>query len=111
MAVTAVVTRIHATFDATTFIEFCTTALTGTYVTGGFTFNPFNIFAGRGSAPLPSSSILATDWYSPSGYNYRSTVAANVMTVKIFSASGTELANATAVPDASVPVTFCKRKL
>jgi hypothetical protein len=31
--------------------------------------------------------------------------------VKIFSASGTELANATAVPDAVVPVTFCKRKL
>jgi|ERR1700761_1125003 len=110
MAVTAVLTRIHATDDQSTFIEFCTAALTGTYATGGFTFNPFTVFAGPGSSPLPSSQLLTVDWYSPSGYNYRSSISGNTLTTKIFSAAGTELANSTAVPDASVNVTLVKRK-
>lgn len=111
MAVTAVVTRNHSTFDASTFVEFCTAALTGTYVTGGFTFNPFAVFAGKGSSPLPSSNFLAADWYSPLGYIYRTTVSGNVATTKIFTAPATELANTTAVPDASVPLTIVKRKI
>jgi hypothetical protein len=111
MAVTAVVTRNHATSDQSTFIEYCTAALTGTYATNGFTFNPFTVVGGKGSSPLPSSSVLVVDWYSPSGYNYRSSIAGNVVTTKIYSVAGTELANTTAVPDASVPVTIVKRKI
>lgn len=111
MAVTAVVTRSHATSDQSTTLEFCTAALTGTYVTGGFTFNPFTIYAGKGSTPLPSSNFLNADWSSPLGYTYRTTVAGNVATTKIFTAPNTELANTTAVPDASVPVIITKRKI
>lgn len=110
MAVTAVVTRQHSTSDQSTFIEFCTAALTGTYVTGGFTFNPFTIFAGKGSSPLPSTSVLAVDWYSPLGYTYRTSVAGSVATTKIFNGI-TELANTTAVPDATISVTLAKRKI
>lgn len=111
MAVTITVTRTHSSSDQSTFTEFCTAALTGTYVTGGFTFNPYAVYAGKGSSPLPSSSFLAADWYSPTGYIYRTTVAGNVATTKILSAAGTELANTTAVPDASIPVTLRKRKI
>lgn len=111
MAVTIVVSRNHATFDASTFSEFCTAALTGTYVTGGFTWNPFNVFAAKGSSPLPSTSVLTFEWYSPLGYLYVTTLAGNVATTKIFSAANTELANAAAVPDASLAVTLRKRKI
>lgn len=111
MAVTAVVTRVHATFDATTFIEYCTAALTGTYITGGFTFNPFAVFAGKGSSPIPSSSVLETSWVSPLGYTYYTTVAGSVATTKIFTTANAELANTTAVPDASLQVIFVKRKI
>jgi hypothetical protein len=111
MAVTFTINRVHATSDQSTFIEFCTTTLASTYATGGFTFNPFTIVAGRGTSPLPTSNLLAIDWYSPSGYAYRSTVAGNVVTTKIYSVAGTELANGTAVPDASVNVTLTKRKI
>ncbi len=111
MAVTAVVTRNHATSDQSTFIEFCTAALAGTYVNpGGFTFNPFTVVAGKGSSPLPSSNFLSADWYSPLGYTYRTSVAGNVATTKIFNGI-TELANTTAVPDASINVTIVKRKI
>jgi hypothetical protein len=111
MAVVATVTRNHATSDQSTFIEFCTAALAGTYATGGFTFNPFTIVGGKGSSPLPSSNFLNADWSSPLGYTYRTTVTGNVATTKIFTAPNTELANTTAVPDASIPVIITKRKI
>lgn len=111
MAVTSTITRTHSTSDQSTFIEFCTAALAGTYVTGGFTFNPFAIFAGKGSSPLPSTSVLTVDWYSPLGYIYRTTVAGSVATTKIFSAANTELTNATAIPDATITLTIVKRKI
>lgn len=110
MAVTVVLSRQHSTATQTTFEEFCTAALTGTYVTGGFTFNPFTIFAGKGSSPLPSATAYTFDWYSPLGYTYRTTVAGNVATTKIFTTAATELANTTAVPDASVQLVIRKRK-
>jgi hypothetical protein len=111
MAVTVTINRNYHSADQSTYIEFCTAALAGTYATGGFTFNPFNIVAGKGSSPLPSSNFVAADWYSPLGYVYRTTVAGNVATTKIFTAPNTELANTTAVPDATVPVTIVKRKI
>ena len=111
MAVTVTVARTSHTCDQSTFIEFCVATFTGTYVTGGFTFNPFTIQGGKGSSPLPSSNFIAADWYSPLGYIYRTTVAGNVATTKIFTAPNTELANTTAVPDATVPVTIVKRKI
>lgn len=110
MAVTATVTRNLSTTDQATFIEFCTASLTGVYVPGGFTFNPFAIFAGKGSSPLPSTSVLTVDWYSPLGYIYRTTVAGSVATTKIFSAANTEL-TAIAVPDATISLTIVKRKI
>jgi hypothetical protein len=112
MAVTAVLTRTNASFDSTNYQEFCTAALTGTYATGGFTFNPYTIYsAAKGSTPLPSANLLRAIWTSPLGYIYYTTVSGNVATTKILSAPGTELANTTAVPDASVPVILIKRKL
>ena len=115
MAVVAVVTRTFQTSDQATFTEYCSAAITGTYVTGGFTFNPFTIFAGKGSSPLPSSNFLNADWYSPTAHSYVTSFAVvsgvPTCTVKIFTAPGTELANAAAVPNATVPVTIYKRKI
>lgn len=111
MAVTSTFTRTTATSDVATTIEYVTMALTGTYATGGFTWNPFTITGPKGSSPMPGKTVLAMDFYSPLGYSYRTAVAGNVATTKIFSASGTELANTTAVPDASVPVTIVKSKI
>lgn len=111
MAIVAVVTRNHSSFDSSTYNEFCTAALTGTYATGGFTFNPFTVVGGKGSSPLPSSNLVAAEWQSPLGYIYSTTVSGNVATTKIFTAAATELANTTAVPEASVPVILVKRKI
>lgn len=111
MAVTFAIKRTHATFDATLFWEFCTATLTGTYVTGGFTWNPFSIFAGQGSSPLPSTTVMTVDYYSPLGYTYVTTISGNVATTKILTTANTELANTTAVPDASLTVVIAKRKI
>lgn len=111
MAVTSVITRNFHSADQSTFTEFCTAALTGTYVTGGFTFNPFNVVGGKGSSPLPSTNFITAEWYSPLGYIYNTTVSGNVATTKIFSAPNTELANTTAVPDATIQVVLRKRKI
>jgi hypothetical protein len=111
MAIVATVTRNHSSFDSSTFREYCTAALTGTYATGGFTFNPFTVAGGKGSSPLPSSNFVAAEWVSPTGYIYYTTVSGNVATTKIFTAAATELANTTAVPEASVPVILIKRKI
>ena len=110
MAVTAFIKRNHGTYNTTTSEEFCTATLSGTYVPGGFTVNPFTVAGGLGSAPFDGQTFLAADWYSPLGYTYVSTVAGNVMTTKIFSAPNTEL-GAVAVPDASLPVILTKRKV
>lgn len=111
MAVTFSATRVHATNDNSTFIEYCTATLTGTYVTGGFTWNPFTIFAGKGSSPLPSSNFLNADFVSPLGYTYVTTMSGNTATTKILTTAATELANTTAVPDASLQLILVKRKL
>lgn len=111
MAIVPVITRNFQTADQATFTEYCTASLTGTYVNpGGFTFNPFTIYAGKGSSPLPSTNFLGADWYSPTGHTYVTTVAGNLATTKIFSGT-TELANGAAVPNATLPVTIFKRKI
>lgn len=110
MAVTSVFTRNHSSFDSSTFREYCTAALTSTYVQGGFTWNPFTIYGGKGSTPLPSSNLIAVEFLSTLGYVYVTTISGNTATTKIYSAAGTELA-AGALPEASVPVIIIKRKL
>lgn len=92
--------------------EFCVATLSGTYVTGGFTYNPFSILGAPGSSPLPGSKVIYTDFQTPSGYMYAPTTnnAAKLTTVKIYSAANTELANGTAVPDASVLLRIVKTK-
>lgn len=111
MAVAAVFTRTGSTEDVATTQEFGNAALTGTYATGGFTSNPFALSGGAGSSPFPGKTVLSMQWFSPKGYVYVSTVAAGVMTTKIFSAANTELANASAVPDATVPFMMIKTKV
>jgi hypothetical protein len=111
MAVIFGINRQHQSFDSTTFSEFCTATLSGTYVNpGGFTWNPFTVYAGKGSSPLPSSTLLTADFYSPTGHTYVTTVSGTTATTKIF-AGTTELANGTAVPNATVPVVLRKRKI
>ena len=115
MAVTISIVRNSHTETATNTIEYCTATMSGTYATGGFTFNPRSIVAGPGSSAMSGGRvILDIDWRSPSGYVYRTTSAVSgqvtTATTKIFSAPGTELANGTAVPDATVPVILVKSK-
>jgi hypothetical protein len=110
MAVTSTFTRTHASFDSSTFNEFVSVGLTGTYVPGGFTWNPFTIFAGKGSSPLPSSNFLSAQFFSTLGYQYVSAISGNTVTTKIYSAAGTEL-SAGALPEAAVTAIITKRKL
>lgn len=111
MAVTSTFARTHLTFDSTTFTEFVTATLSGTYLTGGFTWNPFTIYAGKGSSPLPSSQFLRAEWVSPLGYIYVTTISGTTATTKIFSAANTEFTNATTAPDATISVVIRKRKI
>lgn len=108
MAVTITGTRTNESFGSREFRIFITYALTGTYVTGGFT-TPFNtVGGGPGTSSIQSKTPLRFDWYSPLGYIYRSSVATNAstgiptVTTKIFSAANTEFTNGSAPPDASV---------
>lgn len=110
MAVTSVFSRTHSSFDSSTYREYVTAALTGTYVQGGFTWNPFTIFAGKGSSPLPSTQLLAVQFLSTLGYQYVTTISGNTATTKIYGVAGTELA-AGALPEASVPALITKRRL
>jgi hypothetical protein len=110
MAVTATILRSSHSDTTTTSQEFCTLSLSGTYATGGFTIKPFGVYGGPGSSPLAGGKVLGADFYSPLGYIYRQTTTGTTMTIKIFSAANTELANGTAVPDASVPVVLTKSK-
>ena len=103
MAVTATLTRSSHSDSVSTEMSFVTMALTGTYVTGGFTVNPFATQGGLGSSPLIGSKVRFAQFQSPNGFTYVPVVVGQVMTIKIFSAPGTEFANGTAVPDASVP--------
>ena len=113
MAVTVTISRAGSghTEDSATTLEFCKATLSGTYATGGFTFNPFAISGGPGSSPLSGSKVLSMQWQSPLGYIYVSTTTGIVTTTKIFTAPNTELANTTAVPDATVPVLITKTKV
>lgn len=109
MAVTSTFTRQRHGVTVPLFDEIVTAALTGTYATGGFTWNPFTIKGpAPGSSALPASAMYAAEWQSPTGYIYTTSVSGTTATTKIFSAPGTELANTTAVPDASVTVILKK---
>lgn len=108
MAVTAVATRVHESFSQREVFTLVKYAITGTYVTGGFV-TPFTGALGTpGSNPVATKTPLVFDWQSPLGYIYYTTIAVAVgsappvCTTKIFSAPNTELANAAAVPDASI---------
>jgi hypothetical protein len=111
MAVVSTFKRIKHSVEVPIFDEICAVTLTGTYATGGFTWNPFAIVAGPGSSPLVATGgVLTTDFYSPLGYIYTTTVAGSTATTKIFTAANTELANTTAVPDAALTVVIKKAR-
>lgn len=110
MAVTFGITRQHQSFDSSTFTEYCTATLSGTWVTGGFSWNPFSVFAGKGSSPLPSTNILDVTFKSPMGYTYATSISGNTATTIIFNGT-TQLASGVAVPDATVQVIISKRKM
>ncbi len=109
MAVTAVGTRVHESLSQRENRAFVNYALSGTYVTGGFA-TPFSaVSAPVGGSPFQSKVPIKFDWDSQTGYLYHSTITpagAGVpnptVVTKIFSAPGTELANGTAVPDATI---------
>jgi hypothetical protein len=107
MAVTSTFTRVRNTVSVPIFEEVVTAALTGTYVTGGFTWNPFAIVGSPGSSPLPASAVYTVDFYSPKGYIYQTTIVGNTATTKIYSAPNTEFTPG-AVPDASATVILLK---
>lgn len=102
MAVTITAQRSDVLKGTNSTGEVGAAALTGTYVTGGFTYPLTSLTGGSGTSPFGGKPISIA-WQSPKGYIYVSTFAGQLMTTKIFSAANTELANATAVPDASVP--------
>ncbi len=115
MAVTATYLRNRRTDTVTTSVEYITATLSGTYVTGGFASNLLAITGGLGTSPLGGTTVIDVDWRSPLGYLYRSSTAyagrTATTTTKIFTAANTELANGTAVPEASVPIVLTKSKI
>ena len=54
--------------------------------------------------------MLTADFYSPLGYIYRLIGVGNAAVVKILSAPATELANTTAVPDATLTMVIKYKK-
>lgn len=108
MAVTSTFTRIRHATTVPIFDEIVTASLAGTYVTGGFTWNPFAIKGGPGSSALPASAVYQVSWVSPEGYIYVTSINGQTATTKILTAEGAELANGTAVPDASITVILKK---
>jgi hypothetical protein len=111
MAVTAVLKRSHVFKGTNGTEELGTATLSGTYATGGFTFNISSLTGGSGSSPYGGTPI-DMQFRSPLGYIYVSTFAqvGNVvtMTTKVFSAANTEL-TAGATPEASVPFILTRR--
>lgn len=108
MAVTATFTRVRNGVTVPVFDEIVTATFTGTYVTGGFTWNPFTINAGSGTSPLPASAVYGVWFESPLGYTYVTSVSGTTATTKILTTANTELANSTAVPDATCAVIITK---
>lgn len=111
MAVTVAATRAHSAFSSSIILAFDTLTLSGTYVTGGFAFNPLTVKAGPGSSALPCSTVIAFQALSQAGFDYYLFGTGSSAVVKIFTAAGAELANTTAVPEATVSVIVYLRKL
>lgn len=106
MAVTSSFVRNHSNFTSSTFRSYNTATLSGTYVTGGFTWNPYIVPGSKGASPLPmlGAGMLEARFISPLGYIYVTTFSGTTATTKIFTAANNELGNGVAVPDASLTV-------
>jgi hypothetical protein len=102
--------RNQLTEDVATTVEYCTATISGTYVAGGFTFNPLTITDGIGSSPVSGSKVLDVSWRPTLGHVYYTSVAGNVATTKIYGAANTEL-TAGPVPDAVLTFTITKTKI
>lgn len=112
MAVTVTITRTAHSDLTSSEMEYVSMALSGTYATGGFTYNPFAVVAGPGTSPLTGQRLrFPPVFFSPTGYIYATTITGTTATTKILTAPNTELANNTAVPDAVVPGYMMKAKL
>ena len=107
MAVTIVGKRLHESFSQKQERVILQYAISGTYASGFAT--PFlGVLGTPGTNQVASKNPLLFTWYSPTGYLYASTVTITngvpVVTTKIFSAPGVELAAGAAMPDATVLV-------
>lgn len=104
MAVTATALRTKSTTTLSTLRYFATMTLSGTYVSGGFLFNPLLVKGAPGSSPDPSRTVLDFQSRSILGYNYVLVGGATPTTavVKIFNGI-TELA-AGALPETVIPI-------
>jgi len=111
MAVTVSATRTHSSYSSSVILSYITLTLSGTYVTGGFAFNPLTVKAGPGSSPLPSATVIAFEALSQAAYDYYLVGAGSSAVIKIFTPAGAELANTTAVPEATLLALVHMRKL
>lgn len=110
MAVTFAITRNINEVSVPLFDEVCTATLSGTYATGGFTWNPFNITGGPGTSPLVAAAIYGVWFESPLGYTYVTSVSGQTATTKILTTANTEFTNGSAVPDATCQVIIKGRR-
>lgn len=114
MAVTATFKRIRNSTTVPILTEVVSVTLSGTYVTGGFTWNPYTITAGPGTSPLPANSsspsaaVYAADFYGSNGYSYNTVVSGSTATTEIFTSGGTQLTNGTTVPDTTLTLVLTK---
>jgi len=100
--------RTSHTESVATITQFGTLTFTGTYTTGGVPLNPSTIPGGPGTSSI-GGTFLWLDTMSPMGYTYVLSGTGAAAKIKIFSGT-TELANAAAFPDATVPFKLESRK-
>lgn len=99
MAVTVASKRVHTNLSV--MAEYVTLTLSGTYVTGGFPFNPSLIYGAPGTSPAPANTVVGFLAYSLLGYTYVLVGTGASAKIKILNGTA-ELAAASAVPEAAV---------
>ena len=113
MAVGAVFTRNHKAVSTDTITDYASATLSGTYVQGGFQWQPLQIPGTAGSSPDGSSTVIDVVFRSPLGYMYPTTLTTSGLSVtattKILTAANTELA-AGALPETALTVVVVKTK-
>jgi hypothetical protein len=105
MAVVITGKRLHESYSQKQERIVLQYTISGTY-TSAFVTPFLGVTGSPGTNQVASKNPLLVTWYSPTGYLYASTVTITngnpVVTTRIFSAPGVELAAGAAMPDASV---------